>query len=1061
MIRKTKQLNNLIFKEKTNAMKKLTQKLLLSIFLCFCAVISFAQQREITGIIKDNNGTPVANASVLVKGTASGTSTDAAGHFNITVNGANPILAISSVNFKTLQVPVGTDNNLEIVMQPDEAALQEVVVTALGIRKEKKSLGYSVQEIKGETLAAAKESNLVNDLSGQVAGLQVTRSGNGPGGSSKITLRGNNSFGVNNQPLIVVDGIPMENATGRVGIGGTNDFYNPSLDMGNGLSDINADDIATLTVLKGPAAAALYGSRAGNGVILITTKTGKKQPGLGITVSSSIGLSSIFTYPDMQSSFGQGSNNTFNPTSTQSWGPKIAGQIDTAWNNEPMPMKAYDNVKNYFQEGVTSNQNISFQQQFKSTSLYTSYNRLDDKGMNPGQKLTRNNLMARSITKFGNNDRWSIDTKIQYTNAIANNRPTVGQNVSNAFTNIYTLPRSLDITQFKNSVDEAGNMIWYVPVGDVMNPYWSEKYNLNQDTRNRFLMYGAVKYQFTDWLTGEINGGTDMYTTNTESKRFAGSRSVKNGSYGIGKQTFQETNYSTMFTATKNNLFGKFGGSLMVGGNLMSTHNSAINGSAGDLVVPNLFTLGNALNKASVSEAFSQKRINSVYGSLELNYGGYLYVTGTFRNDWSSALSPANRSYSYPSISASYVFSDNIKSLPAWISYGKLRASYASVGNDLAPYQLYNTYQIGNDPNGNTTANRRTTLFNDSVRSELIKSYEIGANMRFFDNRFGFDISLYKSNATRQLIDLPMDPLSGYSSRKINAGNIQNKGIELTVDARILTNPNSLRWNITANYSTNNNTIVSLYKDVTKYQFGGFDQIQVLAVTGAKYGEIYGTQIQRVTDDKDPNYGKWLLDDNGLPAATGGAPVRLGNQQANALLGLTNSFSYKNFGLSVLLDGRFGGKMFSGTLDNMQVAGTAASTVINGSRDSMIVKGVTFNSTSNQYEPNTKRVLVQQYWNALAGPGNIGITEANLYDASNLRIRNIQVSYTLPHKMLEKSFIQRAQVSVSANNVWLISSHMHGLDPDSVYATGTNATGFENGSAPTARTIFVNLTLGL
>lgn len=681
--------------------------------------------------------------------------------------------------------------------------------------------------------------------------------------------------------------------------------------------------------------------------------------------------------------------------------------------------------------------------------------------MIPGQKLTRNNILARSITKFGRDDRWSIDTKIQFINATANNRSLEGQNVNNPFLTLYTFPRSLDIRQFKNPVNSAGNMNWFTG-GNSMNPYWSAKYNLNQDTRNRYMMYGAVTYKFTDWLTGEINGGSDMYTTNSQTKLFGGSPGNPTGNYGIGKNTFQETNYAAMFTATKTNLFGKLGGSFMVGGNLMSTQNSAISGNAGTLVVPNLFTLGNAVNKASVSEAFSQKRINSVYGSLELNYDGYLYLTGTFRNDWSSALAPANRSYSYPSISASYVFTDMINKngghLPSWISFGKLRASYASVGNDLDPYELYNTYQIGNDPNGNTTASRRPTLFDPNVRSELIQSYEVGANMRFFDNRLGFDLALYKSNATRQLIDLPMDPLSGYSSRKINSGNIQNKGIELTLDAQILNNPSSLRWDMFVNYSTNDNTIVSIYPGVDKYQFGGFDQIQVLAVTGQKYGEIYGTQLTRVSDPKDPNYGKLLLDDNGLPQ-TSGTAVRLGNQQASALIGLTNSFSYKGFGLSFLLDGRFGGKMFSGTLDNMETSGTAAMTVMNGGRDSMVVSGVVQNG-AGQLEQNTKRVSAQQYWESLANPGNIGITEPNLYDASNLRIRNVQFSYNLPHKLLEKSFIQKAQVSVSVNNVWLISSHMHGLDPDSIYATSTNAVGFENGSSPTSRTFFLNLTLG-
>lgn len=1041
-------------------MKQKSKQLLLFLSMFFCVVVTSAQERQITGTVKNTDNTPIANASYLIKGTKTGGLTDENGRFSITVKSPKTILIFSSVDHKSREITIGQNSSLTVVLEAQTSSLNEVVVTALGIKKEKKSLGYAVQEVKGETLASTNEPNLVNALSGQVAGLQVTRGGGGPGASSRITLRGNNSLTGSNQPLIVVDGIPMDNFTGAA----NNDFWSPSLDMGNGLSDINADDIASLTVLKGPAAAALYGSRAGNGVILITTKTGKKQPGIGITVSSSIGFESIFTTPAVQSSFGQGSNGSFIPNSPLSWGSKIAGQMDTAWDGSVAPMRAYDNIGNYYQKGLQSNQNISFQQQFNSTSVYTSYNRFDDNSMIPGEKLTRNNLLARAITKFGNNDRWTIDTKIQYTNSTAKNRSLEGQN-GNTFALLYDFPRSLDITQFKNSVDSAGNMRWYAPGNNNgTNPYWASHYNLNTDSRDRFLMYGALKYEFTHWLTAEINGGSDMYTTNTESKLYAGSPGNIGGSYSLGKQTFRENNFATLITATKDNVFGKIGGSVTLGGNLMSQQSSSIGGNAGTLKVPNLFSLNNSSGNPSISQGFTQKRINSIYGSLELNYDGYLYLSGTFRNDWSSSLSPANRSYFYPSISASYVFTDMINKadghLPDWISYGKLRASYASVGNDLPPYELYNTYVIGNDPNGNTTASRNSTLYNDSVKSELIKSYEAGAAMRFFHNRFGFDIAVYKSNATRQLINLPMDPLSGYSSRKINAGDIQNKGVELTVDARILDNPKTLNWTMAVNYSTNNNTVNSIYNDVTKYQLGGFDHIQVLAVAGQKYGEIYGTQIMRVTDNKDPNYGKWLLDDNGLPRKADGANVDLGNQQAKALLGLTNSFSYKGFGLSILIDGRFGGKMFSGTLDNMQQSGTAAVTVVNGNRDSMLVNGVVLDPSTNKYVQNTKRVAVQQYWGAIASTDNEGITEANLYDATNIRIRNIQLSYNLPRKILAKTFVQKAQVSVSCNNVWMITSNMHGLDPDSVYATGTNATGFENGSAPTARTFYVNFTLG-
>lgn len=1036
-------------------MKKIMQKLLLFVFLCFCTAMASAQQKEISGTVTDNTGKPVANASVMIQGTNVGTTTDANGHFSLSVTGKNPVLEVSSVNYQTKSVPVGQQTNLAISLESGTTALKEVVVTALGIQRQKKSLGYAVQQVSGQSLTEAREPNLVNDLTGKVAGLNVVRSGNGPGGSSMIILRGNNSLSGSSQPLIVVDGVPMDNSTGRVGIGATNDFWNPSVDMGNGLSDINADDIASITVLKGPAAAALYGSLGGNGVILITTKTGKKQPGLGITLSSSVGFESIFTSPDMQNSYGQGTNGRYDSTSSLSWGPKINGQTVIDWSGKSVPLQAYDNVSNFFEGGVVSNQNISFQQQFNSTSIYASYNRFDNKSIIPGAKIARNNLTARAVTKFGHDDHWTLDTKVQFINATAHNRSLEGQNGS-IFATIYNLPRSLNILNFKNPLDSAGNMFWWQK-GSGMNPYWASQYNLNNDTRNRYIMYATLRHQFTSWLTAEATAGADMYTTNTESKAYAGS--TVNNSYSIGSQTYQQTNFSGMITAKKDNLFGKLGGSVMVGGNLMQYKNSAININAGTLRVPNLFSVNNVVGQPGVGQIYSNKKINSVYGSVGLNYDDYLFLDATWRNDWTSALAPAHNSYFYPSVSLSYVFSEMMHNLPSWFSYGKIRATFADAGQDMDPYRIYNVYSIGTDPNGNTTASRNSTLFNDSVKNQLMRSYEGGVELHFFGDRLGLDVSVYKQNTFNQLIGIPMDPLSGYSSFNINAGNVQNTGVEVTANARILSNPKSLNWNMTLNYSHNKNTVPSIYPGVNKYQLGGFDVIQILAVAGQPYGEIYGTKVMTVTDPKDANYGKPILTATGLPQATTDI-MRLGNQQADALVGFSNSFSYKGFGLSLQFDARIGGKMFSQTLDNMERNGTAAVTVVNGSRDSILVNGVIMDPNTNQYVPNTHRISTQQYWGATAGRGNTGITETNLYDATNVRLRNVQLSYTFPKKMLEKSFVQKAVVSFSCNNVWLITSHMRGVDPESSYATGTNAYGFENGSAPTTRTFYINLSLG-
>ncbi len=1033
----------------------LLKRLLLYAVAAMCFIeVNAQEKRQVTGTVRDADGNPVQAATVTEKGTSNSVATDISGVFRISV-ASSATLVISSVGFTDAEVKA-TSTNINVQLQSASKELQGVVVTALGIKRQKKSLGYAVQEVKGSTLVDAREPNLANTLTGVVAGLQVVRSSNGPAGSSKIILRGSNSLTGSNQPLIVVDGVPVDNFTG----GNNNDYWNPSLDYGNGLADLNPSDIESITVLKGQTAAALYGSRAGNGAILVTTKTGKKQAGLGMSFATTFGFESVFTNPEMQTVFGQGSNNAFDATSGASWGPKIAGQQVTNWNGKPENLSYYNNVKNFYDKGFNQNYNLTFQQQFNNISVYSSFNRYEDKSMIPGAKLLRHNFTTRSVAKFGRGDKWTADMKVQYSNTLAQNRPLAGNNSNNVARLLYTLPISLDVTQFRAGTDEFDNMIWWNQSSQV-NPYWRSKNALNQDSRDRFILTGSLKYDIASWLTAEVKTGVDMYTNNYITKIRAGSPIATNGRYGTGKSVFSEANYSGMLTAKKDNLISKLSANAMVGGNLMLRKGSGIDGSA-NLVVPNLFSLGNAVGNPSISEWISEKRINSVFGTAGVNWDEYLYLDATFRNDWSSALAKANRSYFYPSVSAAVVVSEmldrsNVK-MPSWFSYAKIRASYASVGNDMEPYQLYNSYSIGRDPNNATTAGRNSTLYNENVVNELIKSREIGAELKFLGNRVTVDFSLYKNNATNQLINLPLDATSGYTSKKINAGNIQNKGYEVMVDARVI-NKTDFVWNVSANFSHNDNSIIDILKDsgVTKYALGGFDNLAITATAGEKYGAIYGTTFSRVTDDKSPYYGQLILNGTtGLPQV-GQSNVFLGNQQAYGLLGVTNTFGYKGITLSFLVDARFGGKMFSSTLAAMQANGTAGETVVNGARESFVVEGVVPDGSG--FKKNTIAVTPQNYWTAVATTGNLGIIEANMYDASNVRLRNVQLSYQLPKSFLSKARIQKATVGVSCNNVWLISSHMKGLDPESVFATGTNALGFENASPPTSRTILFNLTL--
>lgn len=1016
------------------------------------------QDTKITGTVEDEFG-PVAGASVVIKGTTNGTMTDIDGHFTLEGVKKGDIIQISFIGFATQDIPYTGQTALNVKLEEDAQKLDEVVVTALGMKRDKKALGYAMQELKGDELLSSREPNLANSLSGKVSGLQIVRSSNGVGGSSKIVLRGNNSLTGSNQPLIVVDGTPMDNFTG-----GVDDVWgNSGADMGNGLSDINPEDIESMTVLKGASAAALYGSRAGNGVILITTKSGKKNEGLGITVNAGITTESIFLKPDMQNSFGQGSVGAYDNQSRLSWGPKAEGQTVTDWMGRQVPLRTYDNIDAFFNTGTSFNEGISFQQNIKGTSVFSSINRSDDAGITPESKLNKTNITLRATTFLDEAEKWKVDAKVNYINLNAHNRPIQGVNPSNAFNTIYNLPRSLNVADFKNSVDEDGNMIWWdASKNPQENPYWVTKYRQNNDTRNRLLGNIALKYAPTNWFNVELRGGTDYYTTTKNEKVYAGGNTTPSGLYSEGSETFYENNYSFLATANKDNLIDRLGGFVTFGGNLMIQRRTKMNASAGELLVPNLFSLNNGINKPTVTSELIRRKMNSLYGSLQLNWDGYLFLDITARNDWSSTMSKANRSYFYPSVSLSGVISDMVPKLggqmPEWFTFAKVRASYAEVGNDLDPYQLYNNFTVGKDENGNTTAAPGNVLYDSSVRSELIKSWEAGFDIRFFNNRLGLDAAWYKTNATRQLLNLPMDPFSGYSSRKVNAGNIQNEGVEISLNGLILDNPKGLSWNSTAQFSLNRNKIIDLYPGVTLYDIKTLDAIQIVAVQGSYYGDIYGQTFQRVEDKNDPNYGKIIVGEDGLPLITTGKS-KVGNQSPDWMLGWTNSFSYKGFNLSFLVDFRIGGDLYSATASNLYTRGNAAGTVVNGERQDFIVPNSVV-QTPNGYTENKVPVTHQNYWERIGSTGNYGLPEMYTYDATNIRLRNITLGYDFNKAMLKNTPFQRLRLSATCNNVWMIHYNLPGIDPESVSATNTNATGFENGAAPTSRSFTFNVTVG-
>ncbi len=1023
-----------------------------------CGTAAFAQNVTVKGTILDSDGLPLPGAAALIVGTTQGTISDENGNFSFEVN-SGATVEISCLGFVSQTISVGgADMDVTITLQPDTQLLDEVVVTALGITRQEKTLGYALQEVDGESLLEARETNIANALTGKVAGVQIIRSSNGPGGSSKIQLRGNNSLTGLNQPLIVIDGTPMDNFIGA----DNNDYWNPSADMGNGLQDINPEDVESMSVLKGASAAALYGSRAGNGVILITTKKGKKNEGIGITVSQTVTATTTFMRPDYQTTYGQGTLGSYDATSTSSWGEYIDGQSYTKWDGSQGTMQYYDNLKNFLRTGVSSQTNVTLSQQYGKTGIYASATHMIDNGVQPEANLKRTNLMLRATTTFGKNERWHFDGKVQYIKTSAHNRPISGNNASNSAMTMYTMPTTVDIRDFKSATDVTGSMYWFNMTGN--NPYWLAKYNQNDDTRDRFLMNASLKYEFTDWLNAELRAGSDMYFTETSTHVYSGNTNLNNGrgSYSVGESRFYENNFSFLISAQKDNIFGEWGGGLTFGGNMMTRMNRGLDANAGTLNLPNVFSLGNGQNQATVSEDFSRRKMNSLYGTAQINYGGFIFLDGTFRNDWTSTLSPENRSFPYPSVSLAWVIGDMVDkywSMPDWFTYAKVRASFAQVGNDMDPYQLINAYTITSAPNQTPISELANILYDYNVRNELITSWEAGLELRFLDNRLGLDFAYYKSNATNQLINLPINPMAGYENRKINAGNIQNEGIELMINATPITTK-EFNWDMMLNVSHNKNKILSLADGVERYSLGGYDNVQIYAQVGGDYGEIWSNKYLRVTDKSSPYYGQLVLDADGLPQS--GPTEKVGTQQADANIGWTNTFSWKGFTLAFQIDARIGGEIFSGTQQRMQQSGNALVTVGgNGHRDDFVVEGVKA-LQGGGYEVNTTPVSYQDYWTAVTGRGgNLGIGEANIYDATNVRLRNLSLSYSFPKKLLERSkVLQSVKLGFSVNNVCMIYSAMDGIDPESVFATSTNATGFEYGGIPTSRSFVFNVSFG-
>lgn len=1017
-----------------------------------------AQNSTVSGTVSDDSGTPLPGVNVVVKGTSNGTSTDFDGNYTINV-GSSATLVFSSLGYQTKEVAVNGSTTVNASLLEDSEQLDEVVVTSLGLTRKKKSLGYAVTELDGDAVSRVKESNVASSLAGKVAGVVVTKSTSGVGGGTRVVIRGNNSLNGNNQPLYVVDGVPIDNTS--LGTAGAGEFNVP--DLGNGISDINSDDIESLSVLKGPNAAALYGSRAANGVILITTKRGKIGNGLGVAYSSSATFENPFVLPKYQNQYGRGTNGNFpqvNPSdnlatqvntvsSAGSWGPRFDGSSQLAFNGQQRPyVEQPNNVSDFFETGASLVNTITLNNSTDKSSVLFSYTNSDLRSILPNSKVTRNNFNLRGFTKLS--DRLTLDTKITYFLQDAKNRPNQGTEGIMAY--VWPLARNVDINDLttyqniQNPIDPNNPYKEIAPTSAGGNPYWMLYNNSNSDSRKRITGFAKLDYKFTDWLSAFVRAGTDHVSQDTKSVIATGYHFFSTGRIAFGQNDRTETNYDALLMFNKN-VSDNFNIGLNLGGNLRHStfQNSSINGQ--DFKIPGKYFLDNTDGSrltASQSDLI-QKRVNSVYGALSLGYNDMLYLDVTGRNDWSSALAPENRSFFYSSAGLSVLLNNVLGLQGTALDLLKIRGSVASVGNDTDSQQIVNLFGVAaNGYLGNVQVNRPNIRFSESLRPEDIKTTEFGLEFKMFKNRLYGDFSYYNISTKDLIFDVPVDPGTGFSFFRENIGEISNKGFELLLGGTPVSNKN-FTWDVSANIAKNKNELVSLIDGQDNFNFSSSNDgiVDVRAQVGGGYGDIYTTTWLR------NDSGELILTAEGRPQSTS-EREKFGNYQPDFTGGFTNTFSYKNFSLNALIDFRIGGEVFSATDAGLDASGVSERT-LEFREGGVLVEGVVDDGAGN-FVPNTETISAQEYWGAVS---NIG--SEYVYDQTNVRLREASITYSLPGKFLENIFLQSVSFSAVGRNLFFLYKNVDNFDPESSYSTSNFGQGVLFYALPTTRSLGLSL----
>jgi len=1059
-------------------------KLVAMLFLITAPILtSLAQDRKITGTITESNGEPLPGVSVLVKGTSRGTVTDLDGKYNLNVNTAEDVLIFSFVGYQSQEIVVGSQSTLDILMKIDDTELDEVVVTALGVEREQKALGYAVQEVEGEELTEARETNVVNSLAGKVAGVQVVNGASGVGSTSLITIRGESSLiPGQNSPLFVVDGIPINNRTVSNRSEG-----NLETDYGNGAQDINPDDIESINVLKGPNATALYGSRGANGVILITTKSGKGTSGFQVNVNQNVTFEEALRIPKYQNSYGQGAGGQFefgdgfgagiNDNIDESWGPAFNGQNIIQHNSPtssgvragdfalrprdadgnftdtatPLPWTASpNNIEDFFETGVTTSTHVSLQGSNDRGNFRTGYTNLQSEGILPNTDYNRENFSLSGSYKLS--DKVKVSSSLNYVNSNSDNRANNSYGTENIMYLWVWFGRHIDMNTLRDywqpgleNVQQFNyNYNWHD------NPYFTMFENTNAFDKDRLFGNVRVDFQLTDELSLFVRSGMDLSNEIRVGKRAFSTQRFPRGQYREDDVYFMEQNTDFLLSYNKE-LNQDFQLGASVGGNLRVEENRYRRFSANALSVPGIYNFGNAAEPLAKTQFDDKREVQSLYGFVNLSYRNILFLDITGRNDWSSTLPDGNNSYFYPSVGASAIISDMVE-LPSAISFAKLRAGWAVVGNDTDPYALRNTFSF-NEPFGNfQRVSASATLRNANLKPEETNSVEFGADLRFFGGRLNLDVTYYNNITKNQILTLPVSNTSGFSSRIINAGEIQNQGWEIMLGATPVRTRSGFTWNSSINFTRNRGEVRELIDDLDVYQIAN-NYVQVLAQVDGRVGDVYGTGFRRVEDENSPFFGQVIHNEDGF--AIRDATLRnLGNYNPDFMVGWQNNFTYKNFSLGVLFDWREGGVVNSRTVLIGGTSGMMDFTAV-GREEGIISEGVIQNEDGS-FRPNDVRLSGRDYYWWRYNRGN---EEVGMFDASFLKLREVKLSYNIPSTLLEKVFIKNATVSLVGRNLALWTENPH-FDPEVLsFNGGTIIPGVEDMATPTSRSMGFNLNL--